>query len=194
MGNTRLSSGNDTAQTGSSPRLWGTLIQAGASTIGRFIPTPVGNTWNSMLPLWNHSVHPHACGEHVGCIDRSSTGLSVHPHACGEHGCAGVRRRCDAGSSPRLWGTLGSATWALPWTVHPHACGEHRRHARRPAGHSVHPHACGEHSSDSVSNKLITGSSPRLWGTLDQPRYSAHEPVHPHACGEHMISGFDGSD
>ena len=74
---------------------------------------------------------------------------------------------------------------------------------------TVHPHACGEH--DMLLNRaaLITGSSPRMWGTRKADRCS--DPgnrfipthvgntlrhthiqfiltVHPHACGEHDYS------
>ena len=31
---------------------------------------------------------------------------------------------------------------------------------------SVHPHGCGERMEKEMEDQLITGSSPRLWGTL----------------------------
>ena len=70
---------------GSSPRLWGTLVKAdGACLSGRFIPTPVGNSYQP---------------------NNSPVTISVHPHACGEL----TFRFCPVhhfnGSSPRLWGT-----------------------------------------------------------------------------------------
>jgi len=72
---------------------------------------------------------------------------------------------------------------------------------------TVHPHACGEHRSSRTSVSRRIGSSPRLWGTLDDVGYICYrgrfiptpvgntqyhlggrhaKPVHPHACGEHM--------
>src|SRR5690606_38124742 len=50
---------------GSSPRMWGTLIQRLKSrTWWRFIPTHVGNTASGNKSINLHTVHPHACGEH----------------------------------------------------------------------------------------------------------------------------------
>ena len=72
-------------------------------------------------------------------------------------------------------------------------------------GHPVHPHVCGERIGMIVWHCLITGSSPRVWGTrtlpairLERARFiptcvgnarealsCRHEgPVHPHVCGE----------
>ena len=72
-------------QTGSSPRLWGTLLSSRSWTAQRrFIPTPVGNTAPPAAVSPRNPVHPHACGEHPA------------------RRCASVLRD---GSSPRLWGT-----------------------------------------------------------------------------------------
>ena len=70
---------------GSSPRLWGTLMEPiKHGNRERFIPTPVGNTIGRHLVGSQSSVHPHACGEHaIPKVDALRTG----------------------GSSPRLWGT-----------------------------------------------------------------------------------------
>ena len=71
---------------GSSPRLWGTYgPYLRDLSRGRFIPTPVGNISTASPIASKPTVHPHACGEHLG--DRIS-----------ENG--------EFGSSPRLWGTL----------------------------------------------------------------------------------------
>ena len=70
---------------GSSPRMWGTLIQFfAASRSGRFIPTHVGNTPRCSRPR---------------------TAPAVHPHACGEHKLLNGREVDVNGSSPRMWGT-----------------------------------------------------------------------------------------
>ncbi len=72
--------------TGSSPRPWGTLSAvACTAALGRFIPTPVGNTASD--------------GPEFGRI-------SVHPHARGEHRRDWYELAAVAGSSPRPWGTL----------------------------------------------------------------------------------------
>ena len=74
--------------------------------------------------------------------------------------------------------------------------------------YAVHPHACGEHCFYSRLSILVTGSSPRLWGThrfrvllgawarfIPTPvgntpsvrKSHALIAVHPHACGEHYF-------
>ena len=113
----------------------------------RFIPTPVGNT------------PPNADHKDMA---------PVHPHACGEHKTAIPSKSREDGSSPRLWGTLGSGEIAYPHiSVHPHACGEHGIAERRnPVEPAVHPHACGEHWFGESIGSYGAGSSPRLWGTL----------------------------
>ena len=71
--------------TGSSPRMWGTLLRfAHLDRLPRFIPTHVGNT-----PT-------------ISWLIRT---LTVHPHACGEHVTSDEARGKRAGSSPRMWGT-----------------------------------------------------------------------------------------
>ena len=72
---------------------------------------------------------------------------------------------------------------------------------------SVHPHVCGERFSACFTISSINGSSPRVWGTLDESlnrelktRFIPtcvgnavgvyyvirHDSVHPHVCGERM--------
>ena len=72
-----------------------------------------------------------------------------------------------------------------------------------------HPHACGEHLELSDLLGMYTGSSPRVWGTLEtkpeqtvqtriiptrvgntylsNKRFSKNKD-HPHACGEHCAA------
>ena len=50
---------------GSSPRVWGTHYHIDKIVRRvRFIPTRVGNTIETSLPVERVTVHPHACGEH----------------------------------------------------------------------------------------------------------------------------------
>ena len=111
-----------------------------------------------------------------------------HPRVCGEHRQGPVRRRSEAGSSPRMRGT----------------------HSRQDTGIRSrwdHPRVCGEHV---LSSKLPTakeGSSPRMRGThrfvrrpwLHDgiiPAYAGNTLCsicrrscwkdHPRVCGEHM--------
>ena len=111
--------------------------------------------------------------------------------------------------------------------VHPHGCGETLKDARNPyAGNrfiptgvgntllysrrgdisAVHPHGCGEHGSSVVFDRILAGSSPRVWGTHlalvqihpqnrfiptgvgntpDEYHFVDNQTVHPHGCGEH---------
>ena len=71
---------------GSSPRMWGTLMQIMPATgRDRFIPAYVGNTSENLIHLNELTVHPRVCGEHE---------IHLSPPQSG------------SGSSPRMWGTL----------------------------------------------------------------------------------------
>ena len=134
------------AQTGSSPRLWGTPEQdRGRGHALRFIPTPVGNTDYDIATWPSTTVHPHACGEH--------TATSITPVTA-------------AGSSPRLWGTPEKrAATTGPARFIPTPVGNTSIQSLIPDTHTVHPHACGEHACGSEVIPPTPGSSPRLWGT-----------------------------
>ena len=116
--------------------------------VKRFIPTCVGNTPSTPDCSRTPSVHPHVCGEHV-----KRSPLSSHL----------------TGSSPRVWGTRTRSTCrsACP-PVHPHVCGEHMLSYKcEHAGIPVHPHVCGEHLIRCAFSPLVSGSSPRVWGTRE---------------------------
>ena len=138
------------------------------SIVWRFIPTGVGNTPPDVPSRRAPAVHPHGCGEHIGMVGM----WFLIP-----------------GSSPRVWGTLGSS-------------------AAKRSQQAVHPHGCGEHWLWSLRPAPLRGSSPRVWGTrcrvevrhrqfrfiptgVGNTRYWQQEgrirPVHPHGCGEHTI-------
>ncbi len=139
-----------TPQLGSSPRLWGTQLRQPAGIYPRrFIPTPVGNTAAVNIPLAQSTVHPHACGEHFKRVGAALDSI---------------------GSSPRLWGTHDPIV----------LCNDDRRFIPTPVGNTkrgqawrsgiaVHPHACGEHPCLPTGRRRRVGSSPRLWGTLNNP-------------------------
>ena len=77
--------GHHVLRSGSSPRVWGTLVLNENETQDyRFIPTRVGNTG-----------YPRPAGR----------GWPVHPHACGEHFQGILLQSSSTGSSPRVWGT-----------------------------------------------------------------------------------------
>ena len=73
------------SRSGSSPRVWGTLILGNRGCSGvRFIPTGVGNALAAPSSGILVAVHPHGCGERAGTIP----GITD-----------------QRGSSPRVWGT-----------------------------------------------------------------------------------------
>ena len=134
---------------------------------------------------------------------------AVHPHACGEYSRTTRLRTCFGGSSPRLWGIRDTQY---------HLSGVHR-FIPTPVGNTllagyprcpglVHPHACGEYLINFIYNNQDDGSSPRLWGilndllmsvlsdrfiptpvgnTLALSEMASRQSVHPHACGEYAI-------
>ena len=110
---------------GSSPRMWGTLLQYHRlKDQPRFIPTHVGNS---------------------DCKLRSGRLPPVHPHACGELGFFMVIIYFSGGSSPRMWGTLGEESVS---TARNRFIPTHVGNSFLPCPESpkigVHPHACGE--------------------------------------------------
>ncbi len=139
---------------GSSPRMWGTLrFSTRRLRLWRFIPTHVGNT---------------------DAGRRTSGGFPVHPHACGEHVLPRTVWVCLSGSSPRMWGTrlvpssADNSSRFIPTHVGNTWC-------EKVDGNicTVHPHACGEHEKELAEKHGLTGSSPRMWGTLPRLHSSA---------------------
>ena len=139
---------------GSSPRLRGThQADTLRQRVQRFIPAFAGNT---------------RCGR------RAPAQAAVHPRVCGEHQPrAGVDSH-RAGSSPRLRGTHP------PGTRQEHAvrfipafAGNTSWRKKHCCTCSVHPRVCGEHKGSALIRASLPGSSPRLRGTLDRPRWLA---------------------
>ena len=134
---------------------------------GRFIPTPVGNINVFDSYISRFAVHPHACGEHDFDKHLLQSYYPVHPHACGEHRGYKYVSRCDAGSSPRLWGTCKIVALNKEFSRFiPTPVGNIVTKSGFFSDYAVHPHACGEHFTHSWANIGDVGSSPRLWGTL----------------------------
>jgi len=121
---------------------------------------------------------------------------TVHPRACGERDVCGSGCSIDAGSSPRLRGTVISGRW--------------RRFLVR-----FIPASAGNGHATTASGCLSIGSSPRLRGTdapaepsADAPRFipaSAGNgmvtdtppppmPVHPRVCGERLLLALLGGE
>ena len=200
----------DTVRNGSSPRLWGIQIDVIRRVDNvRFIPTPVGHTKTRPRAACIGAVHPHACGAYFIFL------------ACSVYAC---------GSSPRLWGIRSKTCWQKPYGgSSPRLWGilydRRKNHAPErfiptPVGHthadafpaypeSVHPHACGAYCFYGFCYLSLFGSSPRLWGILEQnldrqiktrfiPTPVGHtlsylfalipSSVHPHACGAYFFN------
>ena len=195
------------ADSGSSPRPWGTHADGVQGPEGtRFIPTPVGNAvahtttparragssprpWGTQKPARQLLVLRRFIPTPVGNASvsaRSSRLRAVHPHARGERVVPAAGVAHAGGSSPRPWGTL--------------------RHLRgSECGDRFIPTPVGNAALSQAEADIERGSSPRPWGTLacglqPAPRTrfiptpvgnasactcSRHSPaVHPHARGE----------
>ena len=99
-------------------------------------------------------------------------GVAVHPRACGERPPCVSGTSVNAGSSPRLRGTLARCCFSIRAS----------RFIPAPAGNA-------RTQPVTRSSRIGTGSSPRLRGT--RPRRSSsirRIPVHPRACGERFLS------
>ena len=172
--------------TGSSPRVWGTRVDAEqVHAAARFIPACVGNA-------------PRQASPH--------TSWSVHPRVCGERASGTVMRSCLDGSSPRVWGTRASVHQQSATRRFIPACvGNASGCHSHPTGKTVHPRVCGERPAQLGPIATCRGSSPRVWGTRQRGRSRAAgdrfipacvgnaattttpmplASVHPRVCGE----------
>ena len=131
-----------------------------------------------------------------------------HPRVCGEHKSERISKYSSLGSSPRVRGT--QQRWNQPSTrkgIIPACAGNTRSGVRRRSAGRDYPRVCGEHPMASLMTGPMTGSSPRVRGTLRRSR--GHErragiiPAcagdtmprkarqrawgdHPRVCGEHF--------
>ena len=135
--------------TGSSPRMWGTHKNATVPfTVTRFIPTYVGNSSTIKWSVFSIPVHPHVCGE-----------LPLK---------SGKLYRWN-GSSPRMWGTRHvNAPTAIYGRFIPTYVGNSQTTNPDSPYSTVHPHVCGELADMTAASKALSGSSPRMWGTLKE--------------------------
>ena len=152
----------------------------------RFIPAYAGNTCCYLSRVRHSPVHPRVCGEHRGYNSWDGKGL---------------------GSSPRMRGThLATGASAKTARFIPAYAGNTLNWTGRSWGMPVHPRVCGEHQIIVSNWMLISGSSPRMRGTLPEhrtadvssrfiPAYAGNtvdedvlshaDAVHPRVCGEH---------
>ena len=174
---------------GSSPRMRGTPCSSPrrARSTG-IIPAYAGNTRTppTRPPLrWDH---PRVCGEHLTENEAHRAGEGSSPRMRGTRSCPGLRCRC-LGIIPAYAGNTTSRA----------TC---RRSARD------HPRVCGEHPDNALLSESMSGSSPRMRGTLCRhrnacfligiiPAYAGNTLQrhgmlaayrdHPRVCGEHTL-------
>ena len=184
---------------GSSPRVRGTDARQRLSPKERrFIPACAGNSWLCDACSSAVAVHPRVCGEQVklhrarirtirfipACagnreqVDSGDTRSAVHPRVCGEqiHRSKLTQRR--TGSSPRVRGTDVAlvSQWVSPRFIP--ACAGNREFAWWCCVcMAVHPRVCGEQIRATHLSILISGSSPRVRGTVDRSM-CRHPPDH----------------
>ena len=147
------------------------------------------------------------------CAGNTSTRLALsrgsrdHPRVCGEHAEAANAEYVWEGSSPRVRGTLHEARRDVGLDgIIPACAGNTSRQTRERASSRDHPRVCGEHAAARSSTSAMSGSSPRVRGTLslevrDGPDlgiipacagntshiHAKRSPRrdHPRVCGEH---------
>ena len=134
-------------KTGSSPRMRGTrMISSDFLTYHGIIPAYAGNT---RLPCsyrrleWDH---PRVCGEHTAVGDAVISAKGSSPRMRGTHHGITVRG-AEPGIIPAYAGNTGG-TRANGWIARDH------------------PRVCGEHPPPMMMIATLSGSSPRMRGTL----------------------------
>ena len=174
---------------GSSPRVRGTRVRPrDPDAARRFIPACAGNS--SARSPW-----PPAS--------------TVHPRVCGELGPWSAEASANAGSSPRVRGTLARRRRSTGRHRFIPACaGNSPIRAHAATSGTVHPRVCGELILRCQLDSSPVGSSPRVRGTLGAPRRRCRcrrfipacagnswscprppspRPVHPRVCGELIL-------
>ena len=176
---------------GSSPRVRGTVRCGEVHSSGaRFIPAGAGN-------------RP---GSYTNIVD-----FTVHPRGCGEQESKSWRTIYRTGSSPRVRGTvITPQRKKFRMRFIPAGAGNRNFECIYNGSGVVHPRGCGEQFIDVVNATIVTGSSPRVRGTVVvqqvffvnvrfipagagnscfNPRLISRQPVHPRGCGEQCKAG-----
>ena len=131
---------------GSSPRMRGTLHQAGETDRrSGIIPAYAGNTALAIASRTTRGDHPRVCGEHLNGVGPLDLNLGSSPRMRGTQVIEGGAE-CIGGIIPAYAGN----------TLHADC---HRK------CHWDHPRVCGEHASCSATTEPVSGSSPRMRGT-----------------------------
>ena len=147
-----------------------------------------------------------ACAGNARRRTEARRGAPVHPRVCGERVVVAGSTPTNAGSSPRVRGTLCGPRRAAPYCRFIPACAGNAAPGGRPgAGRAVHPRVCGERVRLGLAVAHFGGSSPRVRGTPVTRQRELHRlrfipacagnaprarrrawppPVHPRVCGE----------
>ena len=185
-GENSSSARSKTRPIGTSPRVWGEQLNGNFNgRHRRNIPTRVGRTKPKRKAVRSETEHPHACGENPSCTDRISPLQGTSPRVWGEQSMLFH----PASSSRNIPTRVGRTTFAAV-----------ARNEKK-----EHPHACGENPPGGELDRLLHGTSPRVWGELPgegdhllgvrniptrvgrtsiQGTSSRRLAEHPHACGE----------
>ena len=146
---------------GSSPRVRGTVNPVrSVHSQPRFIPACAGNRLPPLPPRVARAVHPRVCGEQRDCSGSDE---------------------CHSGSSPRVRGTGAQRSIRRGYSRFIPACAGNRQALRhRTREKSVHPRVCGEQTSG-PHQKERTGGSSRVCGEqhgigADFPSLSGSSP------------------
>ena len=147
-GEQRRSRFNSNRRCGSSPRVRGTGgAHRARGRCPRFIPACAGNRNSGRSEAMNMPVHPRVCGE-----QNRSPAPTLTP----------------IGSSPRVRGTEGLETPPERFRGFIPACAGNRMVDKTDKfNEAVHPRVCGEQRPLRPHRSCITGSSPRVRGTVN---------------------------
>ena len=115
----------NTADLGSSPRVWGQVERRAKVFVDiRIIPTRVGTSY--------------VCKQNEGT-------QQDHPHACGDKLFLTQYQRQQIGSSPRVWGQDAKYSVCCPSVrIIPTRVGTSKHTITLVNGNKDHPHACGD--------------------------------------------------
>ena len=172
----------------------------------RFIPACAGNSRGFCRRQVAVNRFIPACAGNRKVNAPRSCWPSVHPRVCGEQKRFNPAGKVPDGSSPRVRGTVTERLGRVdPVRFIPACAGNRKVNAPRSCWPSVHPRVCGEQGYGFRRSCLMSGSSPRVRGTVRHPflavgmqRFipacagnsvssgvsTASGPVHPRVCGE----------
>ena len=128
-------------------------------------PRVRGTHEDAVLDVISLGIIP-ACAGNTGACPSRRCAPGDHPRVCGEHPEKVQAVEADAGSSPRVRGTLFEH--GLPHGIHgiiPACAGNTLRSKRQTCRMRDHPRVCGEHFVKLPNSISVYGSSPRVRGT-----------------------------